>query len=114
MRGKACLILMATCLLAGCASSRFVLCVEPQGRFEPESEAAFLSELNAQLSFTIPKKHFMSKQKSGGLVGWAVVGNDKQKNIAKATLNKSATLKLLQVEASTPEFESLMKQHLPD
>lgn len=111
MKYKICLMLLATCLLAGCASSRSILCVAPQGQFKPESESELLSELNAQLPFTIPPKHFISKQKSRGPVGWAVVRNDEQKDIAKAKLKKCSTLKLLQVEAMTPEFEALMKKH---
>ena len=111
MKYKICLMLLATCLLAGCASSRSVLCVAPQGKFNPESESELLSELNGQLPFTIPQKRFISKRKSSGLVGWAVVRNDEQKDVAKAKLKKSSTLKLLQVESLTPEFETLMKQH---
>jgi len=104
-------MLLASCLLAGCASSRSILCVAPQGQFKPESESELLAELNAQLPFAIPQKRFISKQKSSGLVGWAVVKNDEQKNIAKAKLKKASSLKLLQVEAMTTEFETLMKQH---
>ncbi len=107
------LMLLSTCLLAGCDSnsSRSVLCVAPQGEFKPESESEILEELNNQIPFTIPAKHFMSKQKSSGLVGWAVVDNEEQKDIVKAKLKNSSTLKLLQVEAMTPEFEEPMKQH---
>jgi hypothetical protein len=111
MKYTICLMLLATCLLAGCVSSRSVLCVAPQGQFKPASESELLSELNAQLPFRIPQKRFISKQKTSGLVGWAVVRNDEQKDIAKTNLKKSSTLKLLQVEASTPDFETLMKQH---
>jgi hypothetical protein len=67
--------------------------------------------LNAQLPFEIPKKDFIAKQKSSTLVGWAVVRTDDQKEIAKTSLDKSPTLRLLQVEALTPEFEAIMKQH---
>jgi len=105
------LILLAACLLAGCASSRSVLCVTPHGQFKPEFESELLSELNAQLPFTIPQSRFITKQKSSGLVGWAVVRNDEEKEVAKAKLEKSSTLTLLQVEALTPEFEDVMKQH---
>ena len=104
------LILLVICLVAGCASSRSVLCVAPQGRFEPNSESELLSELNAQLPFAIPENCFIAKQRSSGLVGWAVVKTDKQKDIAKAELKKSSSLKLLQVEALTPEFKKAMKQ----
>jgi len=107
---KTCFVLPLLCLLAGCSSSRTVLCVVPTGEFKPQSEAELLAELNQQLPFTIPRKHFVSKQRSSGLVGWAVVRNDREKDLAKAQLKKSATLKLLQVEALTPEFEKLMKQ----
>ena len=88
-----------------------VLCVVPTGEFKPQSEAELLAELNQQLPFTIPRKHFVSKQRSSGLVGWAVVRNDREKDLAKAQLKKSTTLKLLQVEGMTLEFEKLMKQH---
>lgn len=105
-----CLLLLAACLLAGCASSRTVLCIVPQGQFSPESESELLAELNAQLPFTIPQKCFITKQKASGLVGWAVVKDDAQKDAAKARLKGSPTLKLLQVEALEPELEQLMKQ----
>ena len=111
MKYRIYMMLLASCLLAGCASSRSILCVAPQGQFKPESESELLAELNAQLPFAIPQKRFISKQKSSGLVGWAVVKNDEQKNIAKAKLKKASSLKLLQVEAMTTEFETLMKQH---
>lgn len=104
-------MLLAACLLAGCASSHSVLCIAAQGEFKPESESELLSELNTQLPFTIPEKRFISKHKPSGLIGWAVVRNDEQKDVAKAKLRESSTLKLLQVEASTLEFETLMKQH---
>ena len=105
------LMLLATCLLAGCASSRSVLCVAPHGQFKPESESELLSELNAQLPFTIPQNRFITKQKFSGLVGWAVVRNNEERDVAKAKLENSSTLTLLQVEALTPEFEAVMKQH---
>ena len=104
------LVCLLACLLAGCAPSRSVLCVAPQGKFTPRSEAELLSELNSQLPFTIPQRYFISKQKSNGLVGWAVVRNDEQKELVKAKLQNSTTLKLLQVEALTPEFEAIMKR----
>ena len=44
-------------------------------------------------------------------VGWAVVGTGDHKEIAKTKLDESTTLRLLQVEALTPEFEAIMKQH---
>lgn len=103
-------VLPVLCLLAGCNSSRYVLCVAPTGEFKPQSESELLAELNSQLPFKIPQKHFISKKKSSGLVGWAVVRNDRESDIAKAELKKSTTLKLLQVEALTPEFEAIMKQ----
>lgn len=111
MKHKSYFFVLLACLLAGCALSRSVLCVAPQGQFNPQSESELLAELNSQLPFTIPQKHFISKKKSSGLVGWAVVRNDEQKDVMKAKLKKSTTLKLLQVEALTPEFEALMKQH---
>jgi len=104
-------ILTVLCFLAGCSSSRSVLCVVPTGEFKPQSESELLAELNSQLSFTIQPKHFISKEKSSGLVGWAVVQSDKKKNMVKLELKASDTLKLLQVEALTPEFETVMKQH---
>jgi len=102
---------LATGLLLGCTPSRSVLSIAPQGPFSPLSEAELLSELNAQLPFEIPKKDFIAKQQSGTLVGWAVVHTDDQKEIAKTRLDKSPTLRLLQVEALTPECEVIMKQH---
>jgi len=107
------LMLLTTCLLVGCTStsSRSVLCVAPQGEFKPESESELLSELNTQIPFAISPENFISKQKSNGLVGWAVVENDEQKDIVKTKMKNSTTLKLLQVEALTPEFEAEMKQH---
>jgi len=84
---------------------RFVLCVQPQGPFEPESESELLSELNAHLPFTIPQKHAFSKRKSDRLTGWVMVENAAQKDTVKAELKKSATLRVLQVEAMTPEFK---------
>lgn len=98
------------CFVAGCNSSRSVLSVAPKGQFKPQSESELLAELNSQLSFAIPQKQFISKKKSGGLVGWAVVKNDRQKDAAKAELAKSDTIELLQVEAMTDEFEAVMKQ----
>ena len=111
MKYNICLMLLAACLLAGCASPRSVLCVASQGQFTPESESELLSELNAQLPFSIPQNRFITMQKPSGLVGWAVVRNDKEKDVAKANLEKSSTLTILQVEALTPEFEAFMKQH---
>jgi hypothetical protein len=93
------------------SSSRSVLCVVPKGDFKPQTESELLGELNSQLSFTIPQKHFISRKKSGRLVGWAVVRNEKEKDVAKAELKRSATLKLIQVETLTPEFEAMMKQY---
>jgi len=84
--------------------------VAAQGDFKPDSESALLAELNAQLSFKVRAKDFIADQKSSGWVGWAVVRSEREKNIAKAKLEKSATLKLVQVEALTPEFEAHMKQ----
>ncbi len=102
---------LATGLLLGCTSSRSVLSIAPREPFSPRSEAELLSELNAQLPFEIPRKDFMAKQKPSTLVGWAVVRTDDQKEIAKTRLDESSTLRLLQVEALTPEFEAMMKQH---
>ena len=103
--------LAAFWLIAGCASSRSVVCVAPAGEFKPQSEAELLAELNSHLPFTIDQKHFISKDKSGRRVGWAVVQDDKQKDTVKDELEKSSTLKLLQVEPITPEFEAVLKQH---
>jgi hypothetical protein len=50
------------------------------------------------------------KAKASGLVGWAIVLNDKQKDQAKEALGKSSKLKLLQVEALSPEFEAIIKK----
>jgi hypothetical protein len=111
MKCKSCWILLVTCMLAGCSSSRSVLCVAPKETFRPQSESELLTELNSQLPFTISQKRFISKETSSSLVGWAVVRNDREKNVAKSELNKSTTLKLLQVESLTPEFRVVMKEH---
>lgn len=103
--------LAAVWLIAGCASSRSVVCVAPAGEFKPQSEAELIAELNSHLPFTIDQKYFISKDKSGRRVGWAVVQDDKQKDTVKDELEKSSTLKLLQVEPITPEFEAVLKQH---
>lgn len=87
-----------------------VLCVAPQGQFNPQTESELLAELNSQLPFVIAPKHFISKRKSSGIVGWAVVENNQKKDVAKTKLKQSSTLRLLQVEALTPEFETLIKQ----
>ena len=44
-------------------------------------------------------------------MGWAVVENDQKKDVAKTKLKQSSSLRLMQVEALTPEFETLIKQH---
>ena len=111
MKRKSCLVLLMLCLLVGCNSSRFVLCVAPAGDFKPQSESELLTELNSQLPFAISRKNFISKKKSSGLIGWAVVANDREKDAVKAGLKNSTTLELLQVEALTPEFETIMKQY---
>jgi hypothetical protein len=111
MKHVASLALLAAFLFAACTSSRSVLCIAPREPFAAQSEAELLSELNAQLPFEVPKKDFMAKQKSGKLVGWAVVRTDEQKEIAKTKLNQSATLSVLQVEALTPEFRAIMRQY---
>lgn len=111
MKYKSYFLLSMLCLVAGCNSSRSVLSIAPKGEFKPQSESELLAELNSQLPFAIPQEQFISKQKSGGLVGWAVVQNDRQKDVAKAELDKSATLELLQVEALTDEFEAIMRQN---
>ena len=111
MKHRAYLVMLAAGLFAGCASSRSVLCIAPQGPFSPQSEAALLSELNSHLPFEVSKKQFIAKEKSGGLVGWAVVRTGSQVELAKAKLEESTTLRLLQVEALSPEFEAIMRQH---
>ena len=111
MNHKSHLFLLVICMLAGCSSSRSVLCVAPTGGFNPQSESELLAELDSQVPFTIPQKHFISKEKSSGLVGWAVVRNDREKDLMKTKLKKRTTLKLLQVESLTPEFKVVMKQH---
>jgi len=110
MKVQSYFVLTVLCLLAGCSSSRSVLCVAPTGEFKPQSESELLSELNAQLPFHIPRKRFFSKKKSNGFVGWAVVRNDREKDVMKSELTESATIKLLQVETLTPELEAAMKQ----
>jgi hypothetical protein len=111
MEYKSYLFLPVICMLAGCSYSRSVLCVAPKGEFKPQSESELLAELNSQLPFAIPQKNFIAKMKTSGLVGWAVVQNEKQKDVAKSELKKSTTLKLLQVESQTPEFKVVMKEH---
>lgn len=122
MTRKSYLILPILCLLVGCNSSKSVLCVAPTGEFKPQSEAELLAELNAHIPFVIPEKRFAALVRmDNGLasVGWAVVRNDKEKDLAKAELKKSTTLKLLQVKALTPEIKELfelkkfMKQQKP-
>jgi hypothetical protein len=41
---------------------------------------------------------------------WVVVLNDKHKDQAKEAFSKSSNLKLLQVEALSPEFEVITKK----
>jgi hypothetical protein len=101
---------LAVYRVAGYSSSHSVLCVAPTGPFKPETEVELLAELNAQLPFEIPLKRFISQRRSRGLIGWAVVQNDREKDMAKAELKKSSTLKLLQVESLSPEFEAVMRQ----
>lgn len=110
MNCRSYLLVAAVCLLGGCTSSRSVLCVAPAGEFKPQSEAELLAELNSHLPFTIDQRHFVSKEKSNGLVGWALVQNDEQKDTVKNEIEKSSTLKLLQVEPLTLEFEAVLKQ----
>lgn len=111
MKHVAYLAVLATAWFVGCTSSRSVLSIAPLEPFSPESEAELLSRLNAELPFEIPKENFITKEKSGRLVGWAVVQTDEQKEIAKRKLESSTTLTLLQVETLTPEFEAIMQQH---
>jgi hypothetical protein len=111
MKYKLHLILLVIFLLGGCSSSRPALFVSPTGGFAPQSEAELLAELNSQLPFTISEKKFFSKETSSGVSGWAVVRNDKQKDVMKDRLKKCATLKLLQVESVTPNEQGIMKTH---
>ena len=53
---------------------------------------------------------FTAKKTSNGLVGWAVVQSDKQKDFMQKALKDSRTLNLLQVEKLTREFEAILKQ----
>ena len=87
-----------------------VLCISPQGQFDPQSESELFAELNSQLPFEIPRNNFISKQKAGGIVGWAIVRNDQQKDVTKKKLEDSPRLKLLQVESMSPELEELFRQ----
>ncbi len=103
-------VLIVLSVLTGCSSSRSVLCVVPSGDFKPASESELLSELNAQLPFAVPQKRFVSKKRSAGFVGWAVARNDREKDVMKSELEKSTTIRLLQVETLTPELDAAMKQ----
>ncbi|MFO7903621.1 MAG: hypothetical protein R6U98_13240 [Pirellulaceae bacterium] len=67
-------------------STRSVPSIAPKEPFSPQSEAELLSELNSQLPFEIQRKDFIAKEKSGTLVGWAVVGTGDQREIAKSKL----------------------------
>lgn len=97
----------------GCSSSRCLLCIAPQGDFNPKSEVELLAKLNSQLPFTIAPRDFFSKQKSSRLVGWAIVQSDEEKELVKSSLKGSAILKVLQVEALTPELEAMLRKAKP-
>jgi hypothetical protein len=87
-----------------------VICFAPVEPFEPQSGKELLEAFNLAVPFDISPQDFVCKAKASGLVGWAVVLNDKQKDQVKQALGKSSKLKLLQVEALSPEFEVIIKK----
>ncbi|MHC4691864.1 MAG: hypothetical protein ACYS67_03910 [Planctomycetota bacterium] len=89
---------------------RTVICFASVESFEPQSGKELMEAFNSAVPFDISPQDFVCKAKSSGLTGWAVVSNDKQKDQAKEALNKSSKLKLLQVEALSPEFEAIIKK----
>ena len=88
-----------------------VVVIAPAGEFKPKTGADLLAELNKQLPFQVEPRRFICRVKDGKLVGWAVLGGDDQKNIVKTKLEASKSLRLLQVEATTPEFEQVLDQN---
>ena len=86
-----------------------VICFAPVEGFEPQSGKELLDAFNSEVPFDVSAQDFVCKAKSSGLVGWAVVSNDKQKDQAKEALGKSSKLKLLQVGTLSPEFEAIVK-----
>jgi hypothetical protein len=119
MKYTICFIAMGL-LLAGCkedgtntwsiSGKRTIICFAPVESFEPQTGKELLEAFNSAVPFDVSAKNFVCKAKSSGLVGWAVVSNDKQKDQAKETLGKSSKLKLLQVEDLSPEFEAIIKK----
>ena len=107
-------------LLSGCKEDstntqsrddkRTVICFAPVEGFESKSGKELLEAFNSEVPFGVSDRDFVCKVKSSGLVGWVVVSNDKQKDQAKDALGKSSKLKLLQVEALSPEFEAIIKK----
>jgi hypothetical protein len=89
---------------------RTVICFSPVEPFEPQSGKELLEAFNLAVPFDISGQDFVCKAKASGLVGWAIVLNDKQKDQAKEALGKSSKLKLLQVESLSPEFEVIIKK----
>jgi hypothetical protein len=119
MKCTICIIAMLL-LLSGCkedspntpttTDKRTVICFAPVEPFEPQSGKELLEAFNLAVPFDISGQDFVCKAKASGLVGWAIVLNDKQKDQAKEALGKSSKLKLLQVEALSPEFEAIIKK----
>jgi len=119
MKYTVCIIAMLL-LLFGCkedspntqptTDKRTVICFAPVDPFKPQSGKELLEAFNLAVPFDISPQDFICKAKSSGLVGWVVVLNDKQKDQAKEALSKSSKLKLLQVEALSPEFELIIKK----
>jgi len=106
---KYCFITFLLLILAGCSTQRSVICFSPRKPFEPDSGKELFEAFNAAVPFDISPRDFMCKATSSGLVGWAVVSGERQKDEAKAALREATTLKLLQVESLTPEFaETIM------
>ena len=89
---------------------RTVVCFVPVEPFEPQSGKELLEAFNLEVPFEVGPRNFVCKAKSSGLVGWAVVLDDGQKVQAKQALGNSSKLKLLQVEALSPEFEVIIKK----
>ena len=87
-----------------------MVCFAPVEPFEPQSGKELLEAFNLAVPFDVGPRDFVCKAKSSGLIGWAVVLNDEQKVQAKQALGNSSKLKLLQVEALSPEFEVIIKK----
>jgi hypothetical protein len=103
-------IILLLFLLNGCSKQPSVVCFAPVEPFQPQSGAELLEELNSHLTFRVNPRHFICKNKSDSLIGWAIVSTDKQRDTIKQELSQSSTLKLLQVESLAPELKALFKK----